>query len=488
MRKMSIKSRIFLPVLLLLLLFPLAAYLVFDVTAKAYVQGLAEADLKKMLQTVQPLADQIFQAPAGTDAVTRREQRREEIAQAKEFLDQMKTLLRKEKNDTYLIILNAKFEPVYPKEFDSQPGTESLYAHYAAQLADGGQIVSEKHTERLTLDDRQYIAYFQQMDNARARANYLIAYTPVNNTDSLLSDVAKLVLLITAFLAALSLLAMWLVAGSISRPIRRLCNHAAQIGAGDFRLSEEKSSLKEIDALNLAMNQMSQQLSNYDTAQKTFFQNASHELRTPLMSIRGYAEGIQCGVFSNHQEAAGVIVSESARLTELVDGLLTLSRLDSAKQTLDLQPVQLSDFLSGYLKKIEGLAIGRGITLSLEERPAICAQADGELLGKVFLNLVSNCIRYAKTTVGVDVKKEGRFAVITVEDDGPGFAPEDAAHLFERFYKGKDGNFGLGLAIAKSSAEYMGGSIRAFNGSCGAVFELKLLLCGSDNRERFGRP
>ncbi len=87
--------------------------------------------------------------------------------------------------------------------------------------------------------------------------------------------------------------------------------------------------------------------------------------------------------------------------------------------------------------------------------------SDVMLLGRAFSNVTSNCIRYAKEMVWISVEENGEQLKITIRDDGPGILEDDLPHLFDRFYKGKNGNHGLGLSIAKRSMEYMGGDIAA---------------------------
>ncbi|MEM1484118.1 HAMP domain-containing sensor histidine kinase [Oscillospiraceae bacterium PP1C4] len=478
---MSIHSRIFLPLLLVLILLPLATYWVFARTASDYVQGLAENQLKSLLQIVQPIVDDVFVEPEDADTMTAKESRAVDQAQAKEFILKIKAYIRKENNPANLIILSYKFSPVYPKDLTSQLGSEKIYAYYTAQFASNPQSLESGMMQTLTLDGQQYLVRIQKMENApTARVKYLIAYSPIYDTENLISGAAKLVLLITAFFAAMALFTMWLTARSISKPIKRLCDHAVRIGKGNFDALPNQSGLREINELTGMMNHMAEQLHRNVDAQKAFFQNASHELRTPLMSICGYAQGIQCGVFNDNSQAAETIITESMRLTELVDGILTLSRMDSDRQPLALCPICLCDFLSIYLKKLEGMALGNHIALiQAEIGDTVYVEADESLLAQAVTNVTSNCVRYAKTSVQIRTEEtaNGRVKII-IEDDGPGFSPEDTMHLFERFYKGKGGQFGLGLSIAQSSMHYMGGEIKAYNSGQGAVFELSLKSCG----------
>jgi two-component system sensor histidine kinase CssS len=222
---------------------------------------------------------------------------------------------------------------------------------------------------------------------------------------------------------------------------------------------------------------MVKRLEDYDAAQKIFLQNASHELRTPLMSIQGYAEGIKHGVFPDTANAADVIVSESLRLSALVDDLLYLSKLETTEDFYKFMPISLGEVVGQCAEKLEGAAIQAGKTISLPPCPEAMVSGDGEKLLRAVMNLAGNCLRYAAHTVEMSVAEASGRAVVTVRDDGPGFEPEDMQSLFTRFYKGKQGKFGLGLSIAKAIVEKHGGAISACNGPAGgAVFTVELPL------------
>lgn len=112
------------------------------------------------------------------------------------------------------------------------------------------------------------------------------------------------------------------------------------------------------------MNEMTEKLRHSDQVQKDFFQNVSHELRNPLMSISGYAQGVEQGVFPDPKGAAHTILEESVRLTELVNSLLTLSRMESGQNAPALAPVLLGDATADCLDRFHGLALQKGVVLS----------------------------------------------------------------------------------------------------------------------------
>ena len=176
--------------------------------------------------------------------------------------------------------------------------------------------------------------------------------------------------------------------------------------------------------------------------------------------------------------AAGVINAESRRLNALVDELLTLSRLETASYERHMEPVDLCEALQDLQQRLQGAAMkeGKRVELELPAAPLVVG-ADEGLLSQAVGNLIANGIRYARQAVRLRLRAEGGRAVLDIADDGEGIEPEALPHLFERFYKGKKGNFGLGLAIAKSAVELMGGQVSARNADGGgAVFTVSLPL------------
>ena len=243
---------------------------------------------------------------------------------------------------------------------------------------------------------------------------------------------------------------------------------------------ERPCSIREIEELRRDFNRMAGELEQLNRQQTAFFQNASHELRTPLMSICGYAQGIQCGVFPDHQEAAGIILEEAMRMKELVDGILTMSKLDGGRVELNCREMDLAEFIRDELTSLKGMEVAEQIQFQMQEGPEpVMALADRELLERAFRNVISNCVRYAAGLVKVKAEMRDGWAAVTIADDGPGFPERDLPHVFERFYKGQGGNFGIGLSIVRTAMEYQGGRVEAYNRVApghGAVFVLWLPL------------
>ena len=207
--------------------------------------------------------------------------------------------------------------------------------------------------------------------------------------------------------------------------------------------------------------------------QQTFFQNASHELKTPLMAIQGYAEGIQAGVM-DAGDAADVILEESDRMAELVEELLDISKIDMGRQRLTLSETDIRELLYDGIRAVEPTAASSiAIVPDFPEEPII-VKCDDVQLRRAVTNILSNGLRYARSELCLTCRTDKRHVTIRIQDDGDGIAEEDLPHIFDRFYMGRSGKSGIGLALTKEIVHLHRGTIRAYNGDGGAVFEITL--------------
>ena len=208
--------------------------------------------------------------------------------------------------------------------------------------------------------------------------------------------------------------------------------------------------------------------------QQTFFQNASHELKTPLMAIQGYAEGIQAGVMDT-ASAAEVILAESDRMTELVDELLDISKIDMGRQPLTLSEMDVRELLYDSIRAVEPAVSAGGIAIvpDFPEEP-VMVSCDDTRLRRAVTNILSNGVRYARSELRLTCRADKRHVTIRIQDDGDGIAEADLPHIYERFYMGKSGKSGIGLALTREIIHLHKGTIRAYNGDGGAVFEITI--------------
>jgi heavy metal sensor kinase len=260
----------------------------------------------------------------------------------------------------------------------------------------------------------------------------------------------------------------WLISRRIFRPIAAIADTASRI-SGD-NLSERidtKAVDRELADLARVLNATFRRLEGAFERQARFTADASHELRTPLAVVRSQAELTLSRARSpaEYQEALRTCLRAAERMSDLVDGLLTLARADAGKSGVR-EPVELHRVAGDAVELCRPLAEEHSVNLTAQLGPATVS-GDASALGRVVGNLVTNAIRYNRPggEVHVTLERTGREAVLTVRDTGEGIPAEHHAQLFERFYRvdkarsRATGGSGLGLAIAKAVVEAHGGTI-----------------------------
>jgi two-component system phosphate regulon sensor histidine kinase PhoR len=213
------------------------------------------------------------------------------------------------------------------------------------------------------------------------------------------------------------------------------------------------------------------ELRRLELIRKDFVANVSHELRTPITAIRGYAETLQSGAVNDPVAApkmVDIIHRQSERLSELVEDLLELSRLESRQIALAEKPVDLLVAATRALEAVRPKARLRHIRIDVKIQPGEVIMGDERAMEQIVLNLVDNAVKYSPPNSRVELSTErvdGQI-VLRIRDDGPGIEAKHLPRIFERFYrvdKGRSremGGTGLGLSIVKHLVTTMKGDVR----------------------------
>ena len=274
----------------------------------------------------------------------------------------------------------------------------------------------------------------------------------------------------SGYVMILSALVQFVLAGAVM-------NHFKKKQLDMIMCNFEKINQNRIkEALEIERKSL-EKVSRSDQLRVDLITNVSHDLKTPLASITGYSQGIVSNVIKDHQKAASIILSESLRMTDLVESILSLSKMDS--HTFDLHPTDLEvmEFLDECVDIMS--TIRRDCVIHLEAERPLMIHTDPELLKRVIQNILSNCLRYAEHEILIRMSTDGNSLILLIQDDGPGFLEKDLPHIFERFYKGNGGKNGIGLSIVWTGIHYLGGSITAGNRAVpehGAYYQLLLPL------------
>lgn len=359
-----------------------------------------------------------------------------------------------------------------------------------------GMILGDSSLTEVSSENHEYIvsSIFAPSLNpieAASSGNFYLIYLDISPYVSFAKELDSILYIAMTAAVFLSLLSSFILSDNLIRSIHKLMQFASKIGSGDFNLRDLNMKTKELDALANNMNKMAYKLSRADMEQKTFFQNASHELRTPLMSIQGYAEGLKLQIFDDPEPALDIIVSESKRLTNMVENLLSISRLDlvnSGLKTIQKSGILLQELLDSVIEKVRGTILfsNKDISLSVQDEDIYVFGNDNDLF-RAFENLLSNAIRHADSQIEVMIKKDGRQVEIIISDDGPGISEDIIEKVFDRFVQGEGGKHGIGLALVHAIISSHEGSVKASNKNSpltGAIITVQLPLYSPEKHSK----
>ena len=273
-------------------------------------------------------------------------------------------------------------------------------------------------------------------------------------------------LVVGPLLVLVSGLSTWLLVGRALAPTRRIAAEAAAIGTDtlDQRVSL-RGAQDEVDTIATVINEMLDRIEGGLRREQQFVADASHELKTPITTARMAAELAA----DDAPESAypPQVVEELDRMQALIDDLLHLARDPEGRP---LEYVSLDELVARTVA--EHPAVDR-ITVSVAS--SVVLQGRAPDLRRALINLIDNAARYAERSIAVDLSTEGRMAVLTVDDDGPGIAPDDRDQVFDRFVRLDEGRArdaggsGLGLAITREIAARHGGSIHVTDSPLGGA-------------------
>ena len=273
-------------------------------------------------------------------------------------------------------------------------------------------------------------------------------------------------------------------------PIARINRLAQEISVSDLEethLAEDQAP-EEIQALVEGFNAMLGRLSQAWEQQRQFVNDASHELRTPLAIVDGYLQSLlrrRQSLNPQQLEAIETAAEETQRTIQMLQEMLTIARADSGQLQCELQPVSLQPLLQDVERRTEHI-YQRKVHLDMPDAP-VQALIDLEHLHQVLLYLVDNAVKYSDSQSEICLRlaslpsETGETWInLAVSDQGIGIPPEQQRCIFERFYRADEarhrkGGTGLGLSLAKTLVEAMGGHISVSSAlNQGSTFTLRL--------------
>ena len=463
MKKKKLLHRIFVIPSLIVLLSLLAVFLLFQVISDQYINSLTSDALKNEMDNMGNVTFETEDNVVNID---------DELSDTSFIVPVMH------------LVVDTEGKLVFP----SSP----WYYEYEVKIAKTiSEIIAENpdsykdSPHKLNVNDNFYLvqaknyigimedgAFIPDESDKNSKNYYVLFYiniTPIQN----FIDKVNLVLMVALVLSGIgSVFFLFLTTRRVNKDFEKLKAYLLSIGKHKKeKTASPVSDYSEIEAVITAVDEMSDMLLESETVQKSFFQNASHELRTPLMSIQGYAEGIKYHVIPEN-EATDVILKESDKMASLINEILFLSKMETTEP--EFINVNVAELMAEVSDNFRLMAKENNINIICETKAEPIISADIKLLDRLLGNLVSNGIRYAKSEIKLSCEISDNNVIIKVSDDGSGIAKEDLPHIFERFYKGKGGKFGIGLSMASDIAKLHKGRLEAVSDENGTVFTITL--------------
>ncbi|MER2598885.1 MAG: ATP-binding protein [Caldilineales bacterium] len=261
-----------------------------------------------------------------------------------------------------------------------------------------------------------------------------------------------------------------LLARTLTAPLAHISAASQAVAAGDFSRRVPEAGTAESRSLGRSFNRMAANLAQAEQLRRNLLADVAHELRTPLTVLQGNLQALLDGVYPLERSEVATLYDETRVLSRLVADLRDLAQAEAGQLALNVQSVDVAASLRQTVDALLPLAEQADLTLRITlptDLPA--ARADADRVAQIVRNLLGNAIRYGKPggMVLVTAMSERDRVRVEISDDGPGIAPADLPHLFDRFWRGDRarsryaGGSGLGLAIVKHLAEAQGGQAGA---------------------------
>lgn len=297
----------------------------------------------------------------------------------------------------------------------------------------------------------------------------------------------RTILLILAIAICVLLISM-LYSYIVSKPLQKVTDSIDNITKGETDVTMELKTYSELLKISESFNQMIGYIHEQDVARKDFVSNVSHELKTPLASMKVLSDSLlsQEGIPEElYREFLVDITEEIERMTQIINDLLSMVKLDKNSAKMQVDTVNVNELLEKLLKRLRPIAQKRNIELTLESFRPVVAEIDQVKISIALNNLIENAIKYNYDNgwVTVTLNADHKFFYVKIQDSGVGIPEDVQDKVFERFYRvdkarsRETGGSGLGLALTRSAILLHRGSIKLYSKEKeGTTFTIRIPL------------
>ncbi|MGN0632953.1 MAG: ATP-binding protein, partial [Oscillospiraceae bacterium] len=288
---------------------------------------------------------------------------------------------------------------------------------------------------------------------------YMFIEAPVAPFDSTISIIREQLVYITIILFELAFIVTVLISRRISRPIEQLTETAQKFGEGDYEVDFKTEGYREIEELSVVLDEARNEVKKVSDLKKDLIANISHDLRTPLTMVKAYGEMIRDLSGDDpvkREKHCQIIIDEADRLSNLVNSILELSKLESSNLELSRSDYSVHKQVEEVLKRYTLLIEENGYDIAFIPDEDRMINADCEKMAQVLYNFINNAINYSGEQKVIRIKQINKPGVVRIEvsDNGMGIPKDKLSEVFDRYYRGgkvkrETVGTGLGLSICK---------------------------------------
>ncbi|AMA71818.1 MULTISPECIES: sensor histidine kinase [Aneurinibacillus] len=307
---------------------------------------------------------------------------------------------------------------------------------------------------------------------------YLFSYVWEEYENRIIQSLFQQLIGVLGFVLVISFPFSFWLAKYLSRPLIKIEKHVKRIADMDWSEPLLLDRKDEIGKLAQSVERMRKKLIQQDEAQRSFLQHVSHELKTPVMVIRSYIQAVQDGIYpkGDLHGTMNVIEGEAERLEKQIKNLLYLTKLDYlSDQEQVFQPVDMAELVHEVVNRLRFQRVE--LEWKMQLIPVV-VQGNREQLQVALENILDNQIRYASKQIIISAQKEKKqeqtYITLRIWNDGEKISQDALEAIFHPFYKGKKGQFGLGLAIVRRIADLHQAKVWARNEEGGVAFYLQI--------------
>ena len=353
----------------------------------------------------------------------------------------------------------------FSRLYDDMENNYSMYIyHLKGELERAEENGYTEIFDNADLDAKEMVYCAKIYTDDSPMQAYLFIECMVEPVDSMVSIIRKQLFFVTIIVFELAFIVSTFITMRFTRPIVNITKTAKQFGEGDFDVEFKGEGYKEAEELADVLNDAKNEIRKVSDLRKDLIANISHDLRTPLTMVKAYAEMIRDLSGDNpvkRAEHIQVIIDEADRLSNLVNNLLELSKLESGNMELNRKKFSIVDKLNDCMTRYQLVIEQNGYDMKYEADEDRQVTADPDKLDQVIYNFINNAINYTGDNKVIRIKQINTDKAVRIEvsDNGKGIAKELLPKVFDRYYR--DAKIkrdvvgtGLGLAICKEILKF----------------------------------